>query len=63
VLGWIGAAIAGRWVRSFLYGMTDGDPISYVGAGGLDLLASVIAIVVPARRAAAIEPMEELRTE
>jgi putative ABC transport system permease protein len=63
VLGWIGALGATRWINSFLYGTTAYDPFAYALAGSLVLLAGMVAIMVPARRAAKIEPMEALRTE
>jgi hypothetical protein len=63
VLGWIGSLRAARWIHTFLFGTTAHDPLTYTLAGALVLLASVIAILLPARRAASIEPMEALRTE
>jgi predicted permease len=63
VLGWIGSLLAARWIHTFLFGTTAHDPLTYTLAGALVLLASVIAILLPARRAASIEPMEALRTE
>lgn len=62
-LGCIGALLAARWIRSFLFGTTTHDPVTYVLAGTLVLIASAVAILLPARRAASIEPMEALRTE
>ena len=63
VLGWIGAVFATRWIRSFLYGTTLHDPVPYVLAGVLVVVASAVAIVLPARRAASVEPMVALRNE
>lgn len=63
LLGWIGALFAARWVRSFLFGTAARDPFTYTLVGVLVLIASAIAILLPARRAASIEPMEALRTE
>jgi ABC-type antimicrobial peptide transport system permease subunit len=39
------------------------DPLTFAFAGVLMLIASAIAILLPARRAASIEPMTALRTE
>ena len=61
--GGIGAMFAARWIRSFLYGTTPHDPVPYVLAGALVLLASTVAIGLPARRAASVEPMVALRYE
>jgi putative ABC transport system permease protein len=63
LLGWLGAFFAGRWIGSFLFGITARDPLTYVLAGALILLASGVAIGLPARRAASIQPMEALRYE
>lgn len=61
--GWAAALFAGRWISSFLYGVTVGDPLTYVLVGVLVVLASAVAILVPARRAAFVEPMVALRYE
>jgi predicted permease len=63
VFGWLGALVVARWIRSFLFGTSAHDPLTYTLAGALVLFASAIAILLPARRAAFIEPMEALRTE
>ncbi len=63
VVGWAGALIAGRWIRSFLFDTTAHDVLTYVLVGGLIVLASAIAISVPARRAAKVDPMAALRYE
>jgi putative ABC transport system permease protein len=63
LLGLLGALIASRWIRSFLFGVTTHDPATYVLVGLLIVLASAVAIFLPARRAASIEPMEALRRE
>ncbi len=62
-LGWVGSALTARWIRSFLFGTSEHDPLTYLLAGAIVILASAIAIMLPARRAALIEPMEALRTE
>jgi predicted permease len=62
-LGGIGALLASRWIRSFLFGTTAHDPATYGAVGLLVVFASAVAVFLPARRAASIEPMEALRTE
>jgi len=57
------ALFAGRWISSFLYGVTIRDPLTYVVVGLLVVLASAAAILAPARRAAYVEPMVALRYE
>ena len=63
VCGWAAALFAGRWISSFLYGVTIRDPLTYVVVGLLVVLASAAAILAPARRAAYVEPMVALRYE
>ncbi|HWZ81284.1 MAG TPA: ABC transporter permease [Terriglobales bacterium] len=62
-LGWIGALLAGRWIGSLLFGTTPHDPLTFTLAGALVFAVSAIAILLPARRASSIEPMEALRVE
>jgi putative ABC transport system permease protein len=63
VLGLLGAAVVTRWVRSLLYDTSPVDPWA-IGLSLLILLgASLLASLLPARNAAAIEPMHVLRGE
>jgi predicted permease len=57
------ALIALRWVRSLLYQTPVLDPLAIGGSVLLLLAAAAIAAIVPARRAASIDPMRALRTE
>ena len=61
LLGVGGALAAGRWMQSFLYGVSafDAATIASVGAGAL-LLALAVASI-PAGRAAAIDPVIALK--
>jgi ABC-type antimicrobial peptide transport system permease subunit len=62
-LGLIGAFFVGRAMKSTLYGVGSLD-YSAIAAVALVLLgASLVASWLPARRAAAVEPMQALRTE
>jgi predicted permease len=64
VLVGIGAAWgATRWISSMLFGLSATDPITYSAVAGLLLTVAVIACLLPARRAAKVEPMSALRTE
>jgi predicted lysophospholipase L1 biosynthesis ABC-type transport system permease subunit len=63
LLGWTAAFLTARWIRSFLFGTPAHDFLTYMLAGALIVGTSAIAILLPARRAASIEPMEALRTE
>lgn len=49
--------------RTQLYGVTAADPLALAGAVALTLVMIVLAAALPARRAAAVEPMRALRAE
>ncbi|HEX7362790.1 MAG TPA: ABC transporter permease [Bryobacteraceae bacterium] len=54
---------AGRLISSQLYGVADWDPIALAIAAGSLALCAFFAALLPARRAASIEPMKALRVE
>lgn len=62
-LGLLGAAAASRLVSGLLFGVTRSDPLTYIAVAALVLLASVIAMTIPALRAARVVPTEALRLE
>jgi ABC-type antimicrobial peptide transport system permease subunit len=57
------AFVATRLVRSMLYETQPADPLAIAGSIGLLLAVAALAAIVPARRAASIDPMRALRTE
>jgi putative ABC transport system permease protein len=61
--GWAAALIAGRWITGFLYGVRISDPYTYFIVGILVMLVSAVAIMLPARRAARLDPNIALRYE
>lgn len=63
LLGWASALLVGRWIRNFLYGVTTADPLTFAIVGIIVVLAGVVAVMVPARRAASVDPMVALRYE
>ena len=63
VTGGLGAIAAVRLLHSMLFGVTASDPLSYLAAAALLSLAVVLSGLIPARRAASIEPMQALRSE
>jgi predicted permease len=63
VIGLALAFVALRWVRSLLYQTPVMDPLAIGGSVLLLLVAATIAAMVPARRAASIDPMRALRAE
>ena len=52
-----------RLVKSMLYGVQPGDPVTLVLGGLLLLGVALAASWIPARRAAAVQPMDALRHE
>jgi len=52
-----------RLFRSQLYGVTTFDPLTLTVAALLTAAMVALAAALPARRAAAVEPMQALRTE
>ena len=63
VVGLVAAAGLGQLMSSVLFGVEPMDPASYVAAVGVIVAASALASYVPARRAAAIDPIETLKAE
>ncbi len=61
--GGVLAAIAAQLLASTLYGVSPADPVSWIGAALVLLLVAVLANLVPARRAARVEPSRALRVE
>lgn len=57
------AALAGRLMRSLLYGVTAADPLVALMTLALLVVVLVTAFVVPAGRAVSIQPMEAIRDE
>ena len=62
-IGAIAAVSAGRILRSMLFQVDPLDPVIIGLAGTTIFLLALAAAIIPARRAAFIEPMQALRTE
>jgi ABC-type antimicrobial peptide transport system permease subunit len=62
-LGIPAALGAGYLMKSLLYGVASYDPLALTGAPLILALCAVAAGLIPARRAASIEPMRALRIE
>jgi predicted permease len=63
VVGLIVAAALEHSMSSLLFGIEPLDPAAYIGAIVVILVAAALASYLPARRAAAISPMEMLKNE
>jgi predicted permease len=57
------AALLSGILRQFLYGLSNFDPLSYLGAVLLLAIVGGLASLLPARRALKVDPMEALRCE
>jgi putative ABC transport system permease protein len=62
-IGLCAALAAGRALEAMLFGVSWLDRLTYFGAALLLLAVSAIACLIPAHRAASIDPMKALRTE
>jgi ABC-type antimicrobial peptide transport system permease subunit len=60
-LGIPAALVAGHLVSSQLYGVAGYDPLALLAALVMLSLCATVAGLIPARRAASIEPMKALR--
>jgi predicted permease len=63
VIGLTGAVAASRALVTLLFGVTNLDPVTYVGVSVLLLAVSAVACWVPAWRAARVDPAITLRAE
>ena len=52
-----------RLLQNQLFGITGTDPLTYLGGALLLLLVALAACLLPARRAASVNPTEALRAE
>jgi putative ABC transport system permease protein len=63
IIGVAGAVAASRLLRTFVFGVSTLDPLVLVLAAVLVLMLAMAASLLPARRAASIDPIKALRAE
>jgi putative ABC transport system permease protein len=63
VLGLVGSVLVLRVIQSMLFGASPFDPTIFAAVSALLAAAALMAIWLPARRAARIDPLEALRAE
>jgi putative ABC transport system permease protein len=61
--GGLGAFVIGRLLASLLFGVSPGDLPAYAAAIATATVAALVACVVPAHRAASLDPLQGLRAE
>jgi ABC-type lipoprotein release transport system permease subunit len=52
-----------RFIRSLLFGVSAADPLTLVGVAVLLTAIALLACLIPARRAAGVDPVTALRCE
>jgi macrolide transport system ATP-binding/permease protein len=63
ILGLIMSLAVGRLIRSLLFGVSGDDPAILAMAAGTLLFVTLLASLMPAVRAASLDPMKALRAE
>jgi predicted permease len=62
-LGTLASLVLTRLLAGFLYGVSPGDPLTFLAVSTLLTSVALVASYLPARRAAAVDPMQALRHE
>ena len=62
-VGAVCATAVAHWMRALLYGLAPLDGVSFAVSGGLLLAVAAAAVVLPARRAAGVDPLLSLRSD
>jgi ABC-type antimicrobial peptide transport system permease subunit len=57
------AALSGRFLSEFLLGVSVYDPTTYVVVTAALVIVGLLATLVPARHASAVDPMRVLRVD
>jgi ABC-type antimicrobial peptide transport system permease subunit len=63
VVGAVLALVAAQAVGSLLFGLLPDDPMTLAIAAGALTIAGLLSAIVPARRAAGVDPLTALRAE
>jgi ABC-type lipoprotein release transport system permease subunit len=63
VVGVAGAVVSTRWLGALLFRVSPVDPLVLAGVSALVLGVALVASLIPARRAATVDPMTVLRAD
>ena len=63
IVGGLGAWYLSATAKTFLYGLQANDPRAFAAALGSLSVAALVASIIPARRAASVDPTVALRAE
>ncbi len=63
IIGVGGSLISGRWLTALLYEVEPGDPVVLISIAVLLALVAIASSLIPARRAAMVDPLVALREE
>ena len=63
LVGLVAAFVLAESVSALLFGLAPRDPVTLAGSAAILLVVALVAGYMPARRAAAVDPMRALRTE
>jgi predicted permease len=63
LIGAMASSVLARSMSGLLFGVTYGDPITFIGAAAVLICVATLAGYLPARRASRIEPVIALRAE
>jgi putative ABC transport system permease protein len=63
IAGILAALMATKTLSTFLFGLSERDPLTLAGVALALLVISMIAGLLPARRAATLDPVRAIRTE
>ena len=62
-VGLLGALLSSRVIRGMLYGTSPTDTVTFAVVAAILLVSSLVAALVPARRATLVDPVEVLRRD
>jgi putative ABC transport system permease protein len=63
VVGALISFVSSRMLTAQLFAISPGDPVAFVGAAAMLILAIAVAAFIPARRATRVDPTQALRSE